>query len=413
VPVFVIDVDDQRLPRAYVSQIVELTVDEREDHSTEIAWRVAPIDGLATADIDDPYVKEKSSVRLRFGWIGQLSRTHECAVIGIEPAFETSGISRVIRMRDQGVRLHGKQTQRTHSGTTIAGIVIDIAQRNGLQAYLPSVTGNVRASTNARDPNLPSELRTTISDVQAGINDHKMLERLARRIDYRVRFEGERLYFEKPDYAMSAVRDYLWRDGRGLLLGFKPASNAAHRQLGPGIETSAVGVDTAKKQKIEKRINEPSESGRPVLGKGSFHVDKVSGTEAWQPDTTGRVIAHPGSDRALFEDHARDLRARAEVAAIQATAEVYGNPLLARGDVIRIFGVGRKNSGHWRVLACRHQIGTGGFKTTLGLHRHGHSSVHKGDGKNSGKVNETKPGKAERVPKVVVDPATGRERIVR
>jgi phage protein D len=411
VPLVVIEVQRQRLPRAYMSRILDLTVDEREDHSTEIAWRVAHADDSpGNADLE---VNEKAHVRLRFGWLGQLSRTHEGTIIGIEPSYDSGGMTRTVRVRDNGVRLHGKQTQRSHAGTSIAGVVIDIARRNGLTPYLPSVTGAIRATSNPKDPNLPGELLTTITDVQAAANDHKMLDRLALRMNYRVRIDGTRLYFEKPDYARTATCDYVWRHGRGLLLSFKPASNAAHPKLGPGIETTAVGVDTSKKQKIEGRGSEETDKGRPVLGKGSFHVDKRSGNERWQPDTTGMVIAHPSSDQALLSDHAKDMRARADVDAVQATAEVYGNPLLVRGDVIRILGVGRKNSGHWRVVACRHQIGTSGFKTTVGLHRHGHSSVLKGDGKNSGKVNESKPGKAERAPKVAVDIATGQERLVR
>jgi phage protein D len=413
VPLVIIELEGQRLPRAYVSQLSELTVDEREDHSTEITWRVMPIDGASKMEADDPYVKERSRVRLRFGWIGQLSRTHECSVIAIETTFDARGMSRLVKLRDHALRLQGKQTRRAHAGTTIAGVVIDVARRCGLHPYLPSVTGALRLSTNPRDPNLPAELRTTVSDVQAGLNDQKMLARLARRIDYRVRIEGDRLYFEGPDYARTATRDYVWRHGRGLLFSFRPTSNAAHPQLGPGIETTAIGVDTAKKQKVEARANEDSQKGRPVLGKGSFHVDKVSGSERWQPDTTGLVLPHPSSDKALLEDHARDLRARAEVAAVQASAEVYGNPLLGRGDVIRILGVGRQNSGHWRVVACRHQIGVGGFKTTVAVVRHGHASADKRSPKTTGKVNESRPGQAERAAKVVVDIVTGKERLVR
>jgi phage protein D len=411
VPLLVIEVQRQRLPRAYMNRILDLTVDEREDHSTEIAWRVAHVDDSpGSVELE---IEEKSHVRLRFGWLGQLSRTHEGTVIAIEPSYDTGGMTRIVRVQDNGTRLHGKQTQRAHAGTTIAGIVIDIAQRSGLTAYLPSITGAAHPTTNPHDPNLPVELRTAITDVQAALNDHKMLSRLARRFDYRVRIDADRLYFEKPDYGRTAKCDYIWRHGSGLLLSFKAASNTVHRQLGPGIETKAIGVDTGAKKKIEVQVNEGTEQGRPVLGKGSFHVDKASGDEAWRPDTTGLVIAHPGSDKSLLEDHARDVRARSEIAAVQATAEVYGNPQLQRADVIRILGVGRKNSGLWQVVTCRHQIGTNGFKTSLGLHRHGHNSVHKGDGKTKGKVNESKPGQADRAPKIVVDIATGRERLVR
>lgn len=401
--ILAIKVNKKTLPASYIARIIDLEVDEKESHATEIAWQVAFIENLPNG-VDDPFCKEKDSVELTFGWLGRMSRKHSGKIYAIDgPALTAGAITWTIKMRDNSTALSGHATRRGLTGKA-ADIILDICTRRGLTAYLPTAQGVVRAVNTLGSSDFPEELKRVFADAQAHSSDRKALQHIADRTGHHIRVDGNGLYFDKPDYAKGTKRDYVWRDGRGLLLEFKPASKTEGKHKGKAIETSATAIDKDKRAVVKSESSDATEKGRPVLGKGGvWKIEDVRG-KAWQPDTTGHIIASP--DPAKAADHARTGMTKAEATPIQGTAEVVGDPTIERGAILRFIDIGQKNSGHWRVVNVKHKVGAQGFKTSLGMHRHGHS---KAKDKNSGKVNETRPGANLAKAKVAVRIVNGKE----
>jgi phage protein D len=435
VSTFVMKVNGNPIPASYKQRIVELTVDEKENHATEISYRVIFIE--TSGSVDDPVVKEKDAVTIRFGWVGQLSRMHKCICIGIDgPQMEASGVSWTVRLRDHLTKLSHKKSQRVIKGKSIASVVLDIALGNGLVPYLPTTQGIMSAVSRLNVASVTQALRSVVNETQSHESDHQVLRRLSHRVDHHLRVDGDKLILEKPDYAKGPIRDYVWRGGaRGELFSFKPASHVQGKHAGPSTETKALGFDYDKKKVVTAKANEDTEAGRAVLAKGHFHVDRADGAETaaptpptplkeggssstvagtsgrWSDDTTGKIWAHPTGDKQELKDRVQSTRSHGESSQIQATATVYGNPLVEKNQVYRFVGVGRKNSGNYRTLSVKHVISQSGFTTEMGLHRQGHHSASKRKSEvGKGNPNRGKPS-VHRAPKVVVDIATGQERV--
>lgn len=402
IDVLAIKVKGKVLPASYLARISTLDVDEKEDHATEIAWSVAYIDGTSSG-VDDPFCHEKDPVEVVFGWFGRMSRKHQGKIFAIDgPQLTASGAGWIVKVRDNSTDLKGHSTRRPITGQA-AHIIYDICLRRGLTAYLPTSQGVVRA-VSALTTDLPEVFKRVYSDVQAHQSDSHMLKHLASRTGHSVRVEGSNLFFDAPDYAKGAVRDFIWNDGKGSLMEFKPATKTEGHNKGKATETKAIAVDKAKRKVVQNTSNDTTEKGRPVLAKGGmFLIEDVKG-KGWNEDTTGHTIASPDADKGA--DHAKTQMTKHEATPVQATAELIGDPTLKRGDILRFINVGQKNSGHWRVLAVKHKVGATGYQTSCGLHRHGPS---KSKDKSSGKVNLSKPGESLRKATVAVKIVNGKE----
>jgi hypothetical protein len=405
ISVLAIKINGKALPPSYIQRITELSVDGKESHALEIAWKLAFVEGQGQLGLDDPFCKEKDEVELVFGWLGRLSPKHTGTIFAIDgPQLSATGTVLIIKMRDHSTKLTGKQLLKKVAGTA-ADIVIGTAVGFGLTAYLPTSAGVLRAVHRPGTGDYPEEFNRKFADVAAHHSPLQTLHRIGARCDHRVRVEGDKLFFERPDYAKGAKYDYVWRDGNGMLVSFKPASKTEGKNKGPAAEATAKGVDKEAKKDVEKKASDETEKGRPVLAKGGlFTVEAVRGKENWTADTTGHVIV--SHEPAKAEDHAKAAQAKGEASAVQATAEIFGDPTIAVGQIHRFINVGAKNSGPHRVVEFKTTISSQGFKTSMGLHRHGHS---KSKTKSTGKVNETKPTEAVAKPVVTVRIVDGQE----
>ena len=235
-PIFIVEIGGQDLPEDISSHIEKFSYDENEKEMDELKITITK----AELDlIDNPLLQEGKEVRVRWGYIGNLSEVRTCTIKQIDYTFGEDGLVRIeLIAYDKRHRMTGRASLKCWHNKKISEIVKDIAAKH-----------NLKATVEIED----DELYEFMS--QSGKNDLVFLSELARDSDCSMWVVNDELYF-KPNKIEEPVYKFRWREDKdGYLLSFK-ISSKTEKGKGTGRKTRAAGMDPNTKEIIKEEVTQ-------------------------------------------------------------------------------------------------------------------------------------------------------------
>lgn len=261
-------------------------------------------------------------------------------VVGIEPAFEAGGESRVaIRAFDRLHRLTREKKTRTFDGMTDIEIVAIIATEHGLVAA-PSSAPNIRHD----------------QVYQHNQTDLEFLRVRASRLGFDVWIEDATLFFERraPEAPIQVAPRP--SSGEARLQAFHPrlSSSATVQQV------VVRGWDPERRQEMIGTATAPS----ILLDPDEPDPDRVFGR------TLELLLDEPIASPAEADAIAKAKLAELMLAHVSGEALTKGHPRLKAGIVVVLAGLGDRFDGKYRVVGASHIYSHGegcgnGYATTL------------------------------------------------
>lgn len=339
-PVRYITIEGKALPKDISDDVINFIYDDVADKMDEL--RITVLD-KELKHIDDPMLQEGKEIKVRWGYIDNLSETRTCTIKEIECDFPDSGCPTItIVAFDQGHKLTGRASRKSWTNTNVASVVKDIAAKHNMK---PTI-------------DIPTDIQREFFS-QGGKNDMEYLRELAAEVGCELKIKNSELIFA-PDGEKGkgpTVRFAYRSEQDGYLKSIKIRSDS-EAEKGASKETEAPGVDPV--------------TGEPFTPKGSaaeakYLVDLKDGGDRRETppdeahDETGRVAVTTSPNTTAATDAAKSRATNAAKGAISADIVTIGLPYLAATTAIVLEGVGRKYSGSWKVKGVRHVIDDSGY----------------------------------------------------
>ena len=253
-------------------------------------------------------------------------------ITAVEPYFENSSISLVIRAYDKSHRLHRGVKNKVFKNVTDS----DIATQLGQDASL-SVTAD-------------STSETFEQVIQHSQTDFDFLVGRAARIGYEVLTGDGKLNFVKQSSPSSAALTVTFRVD---LVTFRPRMTVSGQ-----MDTVTVkGWDVKQKQAITGTASSSTVQAQIGIGKsGGSAASVISSATQY----VSRIPANSQTDATTI---AQGILDTANSRFIQADGETLGTPTMHAGMVIKIAGVGDKYAGNYRLTTVRHEYRGGDYRT--------------------------------------------------
>ena len=380
-------------------------------------------------------IRKGMKMRVRWGYLGQLSPLHEMVVHSVAPTYDANGYKLQVVAKDRSSEMGQHKRQTVYANTQLGQAVAQIARHYGLAVDLPTdakgatldtTTPNmsrVKYRTVAGYPESVKVLKETVSLAEAGRSDKALLHWIAHRSGCEMVVQGKTLKFHPIPHQDPPTVILRWHHLDGMLLKFSVKAKEAGREGAPGRETKAAGIDPMTKKafaftakdgnrpgftptgKSPVKVENIATNGRPVLGKtapcagnpessSGREVRRISaktGAETAAPSAAatplhalggaplagsgvGATLHTPGGKPEAAKAAAKATFDEGERGGIKASAETLGIPALVRRAVVDIQGVEQAQAGHWMVDAVTHKISGSGYVCTLELKRHGNNT---------------------------------------
>lgn len=338
-PVRYITIEGKVLPKDISDDVLNFIYDDVADKMDEL--RITVLD-RELKHIDDPMLQEGKEIKVRWGYVDDLSETRTCTIKEIECDFPEGGDPTItIVAFDQGHKLTGRASRKSWTNTNVATVVKDIAAKHNMKPVI----------------DIPGDIQREFFS-QGGKNDMEYLRQLAAEVGCELKIKNSELIFAPDEMGKAPTVRFAYRSEQdGYLKSIKIRSDS-EAEKGASKETEAPGVDPVK--------------GEPFTPKGSaadakYLVDLKDGGDRKETppdaghDETGRVAVTTSADSAAATDAAKSRATNAAKGAISADIVTIGLPYLAATTAIVLEGVGRKYSGSWKVEGVRHVIDDSGY----------------------------------------------------
>ena len=369
-PIVFAEIDGQKLPEEITNCVESFSYEDHEDKMDELKITLAHGD---LSLVDHPQLQEGNEIRVRWGYIGNLSEPRTCTIKKIDYTFGEDGVARMeIDALDKRHNLTGRSARTCWHNKNVEEVVKDIAKKHNMTPVVE----------------VQEDLtREYIS--QGGKNDMLFLAELARDTGCSMWVTNNELHFE-PNRLNDPVLKFRWKEDRdGYLQSFK-ISSKAERGKGTGRGTEMSGVDPVTKKPIKETIAAKAEKGGKIWSleknreasaeeaaklRGS---NKSSGgqpaastkneTELQQnADEAGRVVPTPAPTSAAAKREGKGKVSTSAMGNIEATATTIGLPYLKAKDTVTIENIGNKFSGSWRIKKVCHKISRDSYMCDLTL----------------------------------------------
>jgi phage protein D len=346
-PIYIIEIDGKELPEDISDKVESFSYEDHEDKMDELKLSIVDLD---LTYCDHPMLQEGKELRVRWGYIGDLSEIRTCTIKEIGYNFSDDGTVRIdLTGYDKGHKLTGRAARTCWSNKKIEDVVKDIASKHNLTPIVK----------------IPEDFsRESLS--QGGKNDLVFLKGLASEMGCKTWVVNEELHFEPNEATGSASFVFRFReDADGLLKSISITSNA-EKGKGTGRETEVAGVDPITKQPFQEKTTAAAESVTINLEDG-----REKNETPLQPkdDESGVIKPTPSATASQGKQEAKGSVKTASMGTVEADAETVGIPRLGAKDIIRIEGISNKFSGLWRVKSINHSISDGGYSCRLSLAR--------------------------------------------
>jgi len=368
-PIFIVEIGGQKIPEDISNHIEKFSYEENEKQMDELKITITKAD---LSFVDNKYLQEGKEIRVRWGYVGNLSEIRTCTIKSISYTFAEEGVARMeLTAYDRRHRLTGRASRSCWNNKKISEIVKDVADKHNLK---PSV-------------NIPGDL--VYEFVSEGAkNDLVFLSELAKDTGCSVWVVNDELHFE-PNKINEPVYKFRYREDKdGYLQSFSIKSKAEEGK-GTGRKTEVAGIDPLTKLPIVGAATQGTKNseGSTTTEKSSKTVlvslddkplpeKRIENETPLSPkaDESGRVIPSPAPTQAQVRQSAAGKVKTAAMKSIEAEAVIIGLPYLKAKDSITIENIGKKFSGNWRITKVRHEISSSGYTCNLSLAKNDHES---------------------------------------
>ena len=238
-PQFIVEIGGQKLPEDISAHIENFSYEEDEKEMDELRITIASGD---LSYVDNPLLQEGKEIRVKWGYIGNLSEVRTCTIKEIDYGFDDDGVIRMeILAYDKRHRLTGRASRQCWKDKKLSEIVKDIANKH-----------NFKAVIEIEDDMLYDFLS------QGAKNDLVFLKELAEDAGCSVWVVNNELYF-KPNKIQEPVYKFRYKEDKdGYLRYFRIFSKVEHGK-GTKRKTEAAGIDPMKKEEI---LEEATQGGK-------------------------------------------------------------------------------------------------------------------------------------------------------
>ena len=231
-PTFIVEIGGQELPEDISAHIERFAYEENEKQMDELSITITKGD---LSYVDHPMLQEGKEVRVRWGYIGNMSDVRTCTIKEINYSFGDDGLIRMeITAYDKRHKLTGRASRQCWKDKKLSEIVKDIAEKHNLSAVVE-----------IEDDMLYEFLS------EGAKNDLVFLKELAEDAGCSIWVVNDELYF-KPNKINEPVYTFRYREDQdGYLQSFR-ISSKAEKGKGTGRATEAIGIDPLKKEVIQE-----------------------------------------------------------------------------------------------------------------------------------------------------------------
>ena len=231
-PTFIVEIGGQELPEDISAHIERFAYEENEKQMDELSITITKGD---LSYVDHPMLQEGKEVRVRWGYIGNMSDVRTCTIKEINYSFGDDGLIRMeITAYDKRHKLTGRASRQCWKDKKLSEIVKDIASKHNLSAVVE-----------IEDDMLYEFLS------EGAKNDLVFLKELAEDAGCSIWVVNDELYF-KPNKINEPVYTFRYaEDQDGYLQSFR-ISSKAEKGKGTGRATEAIGIDPLKKEIIQE-----------------------------------------------------------------------------------------------------------------------------------------------------------------
>ena len=235
-PTFIVEIGGQKLPEDISAHIENFSYEENEKEMDELRITITKGD---LSYIDNPLLQEGKEVKVRWGYIGNLSEVRTCTIKEINYSFDDDGFIRMeILAYDKRHRLTGRASRQCWKDKKISDVVKDIATKH-----------NFKAVIEIEDDMLYDFLS------QGAKNDLVFLKEIAEDAGCSVWVVNDELYF-KPNKIEEPVYKFRYREDKDGYLRYFRISSKAERGKGTGRKTEVAGIDPLKKEVITEEVTQ-------------------------------------------------------------------------------------------------------------------------------------------------------------
>ena len=231
-PTFIVEIGGQELPEDISAHIERFAYEENEKQMDELSITITKGD---LSYVDHPMLQEGKEVRVRWGYVGNMSDVRTCTIKEINYSFGEDGLIRMeITAYDKRHKLTGRASRQCWKDKKLSEIVKDIAEKH-----------NFKAVVEIEDDMLYEFLS------EGAKNDLVFLKELAEDAGCSIWVVNDELYF-KPNKINEPVYTFRYREDQdGYLRSFR-ISSKAEQGKGTGRATEAIGIDPLKKEVIQE-----------------------------------------------------------------------------------------------------------------------------------------------------------------
>lgn len=303
--------------------------------------------------IDNPAFVEGAEISFHYGFIGFKYTDTSIAVIKkIETSYGKQ-IDLVVTCLDKGSNFKQTTSSKIWKQLTASEIVTKICSKYGMDV--------VSDPTKKKYESL----------VQGGRTDFSFIRYLTETEDggsYIFYIKGNTAYFVKRDLKKEAIAEFNYEDNDGKIIDFKVTQKDEGDNKGK-TQVEVNGIDPITGEVINESVDASNVESDGSLGAYSIdangRISSQVGVE--KENTTGKSLAVPVTSKEDAKNIANKEHKSDTLSSIEATLIIEGEPMLKAGDIISISGVGQKHSGNWYIFKITHDIGNGGYVTTIQL----------------------------------------------
>ena len=133
-PMFIVEIGGVEVPEDISSHIESFSYEENEKEMDELKLTITKGD---LAFIDNPMLQEGQEIRVRWGYLGNLSDLRTCTIKAINYSFSEDGTVKIeISAYDKRHKLTGRAPRQCWKNKKISEIVQDIAKKHNFKAVV-------------------------------------------------------------------------------------------------------------------------------------------------------------------------------------------------------------------------------------------------------------------------------------
>ena len=235
-PTFIVEIGGKELPEDISSHIESFTYEESEKQMEELRLTITKGD---LSYVDNSLLQEGKEIRVRWGYVGNLSEVRTCTIKEIDYSFGEDGLIRMeITAYDKRHRLTGRASRQCWKDKKLSEIVRDIAAKHNFSAVIEV------------EDDMTYDFLS-----EGGKNDLVFLKELAEDAGCSVWVVNDELYF-KPNKIEEPVYKFRYKEDQdGYLLSLR-ISSKAEKGKGTKRKTEASGIDPLKKEVIKDEVTQ-------------------------------------------------------------------------------------------------------------------------------------------------------------